>query len=118
MVVRWNQYEIQLSCFMVLAVLSEIRDCDSLNPEGIIMVSCVSCFYTFNDYVLQTGVLLILVIMSIYSNCFVFQGLALLEFRERIENDPYGAFSNWNSNHSGPCLWLGVQCSDGNVQVL
>ncbi|KAK9674196.1 hypothetical protein RND81_12G217600 [Saponaria officinalis] len=75
---RWNPYEIQLSCFMVLAVLSEIRECDSLNPEG----------------------------------------LALLEFRERIEDDPFGAFANWNSNHSEPCLWLGVQCFDGHVKIL
>ncbi|KAK9688778.1 hypothetical protein RND81_09G010400 [Saponaria officinalis] len=78
MVERWNSYEIQLSCFMVLAVLSEIRECDSLNPEG----------------------------------------LALLEFRDRIEDDPYGAFANWNSNHSEPCLWLGVHCQDGKVKML
>ncbi|KAL2925466.1 Protein MALE DISCOVERER 1 [Bienertia sinuspersici] len=78
MVERRNPYEIQLSCFMVLAVLSEFRECESLNPEG----------------------------------------LALLEFRERIENDPYGAFANWDINHSEPCLWLGVQCVDGKVQML
>ncbi|KAJ8423086.1 hypothetical protein Cgig2_020564 [Carnegiea gigantea] len=103
MVVRWSQYEIQLSCFMVLAVLSEIRECDSLNPEGIITVLLMILITTF---------------IFIYSNCFILKGLALLEFRERIENDPYGAFSNWNSNQSGPCLWLGVQCFDGKVQVL
>ncbi|XP_074319288.1 protein MALE DISCOVERER 1-like isoform X2 [Silene latifolia] len=78
MVERWNPYEIQLSCFIMLAVLSEIRKCDSLNPEG----------------------------------------LALLEFRERIEDDPFGAFGNWNPNHSDPCLWLGVQCLDGKVDTL
>ncbi|KAH9625731.1 hypothetical protein KSS87_007927 [Heliosperma pusillum] len=78
MVERWNPYEIQLSCFMVLAVLSEIRECDSLNPEG----------------------------------------LALLEFRERIEDDPYGAFANWNISHSEPCLWLGVECLNGKVKIL
>ncbi|GAB2284378.1 hypothetical protein Dimus_018832 [Dionaea muscipula] len=74
----WNPYEIQLSCFMVLAVLSDIRECDSLNVEG----------------------------------------LALMEFRERIKDDPYGAFLNWNSNHTEPCLWLGVQCIDGKVHNL
>ncbi|GAB4846580.1 hypothetical protein Ancab_025587 [Ancistrocladus abbreviatus] len=78
MVERWNPYEIQLSCFMVLAVLSEIRECGSTNLEG----------------------------------------LALMEFRERIEDDPYGAFSSWNLNHTEPCLWLGVQCRDGKVQML
>ncbi|CAO2836242.1 unnamed protein product [Amaranthus hypochondriacus] len=78
MVERWNPYEIHLSWFMVLAVLSEIRECESLNPEG----------------------------------------LALLEIRERIENDPFGAFANWNANNSEPCLWSGVQCVDGKVQML
>ncbi|XP_021769752.1 protein MALE DISCOVERER 2-like [Chenopodium quinoa] len=78
MVKRWNSYEIQLSCIMVLAILAKIQKCESLNLEG----------------------------------------LALLEFRERIENDPYGAFANWNPNHSEPCAWLGVQCLNGKVKML
>ncbi|GMI64614.1 MALE DISCOVERER1 [Hibiscus trionum] len=45
-------------------------------------------------------------------------GLALLEFRARIDSDPYGAFANWNSNDSTPCLWWGVHCVDGKVQML
>ncbi|XVF87320.1 hypothetical protein PTKIN_Ptkin18bG0110800 [Pterospermum kingtungense] len=45
-------------------------------------------------------------------------GLALLEFRSRIESDPYGAFENWNSNDSTPCMWLGVHCVDSKVQML
>ncbi|KAK8681034.1 hypothetical protein V6N13_053441 [Hibiscus sabdariffa] len=45
-------------------------------------------------------------------------GLALLEFRDRIDSDPYGAFANWNSNDSTPCLWWGVYCVDGKVQML
>ncbi|KAK8279168.1 hypothetical protein V6Z12_D09G093400 [Gossypium hirsutum] len=45
-------------------------------------------------------------------------GLALLEFRARIDSDPYGAFANWNSNDSSPCLWWGVHCVDGKVQML
>ncbi|MBA0683860.1 hypothetical protein Goari_025487 [Gossypium aridum] len=46
------------------------------------------------------------------------EGLALLEFRARIDSDPYGAFANWNSNDSSPCLWWGVHCVDGKVQML
>ncbi|XWS15845.1 hypothetical protein CRYUN_Cryun34aG0036600 [Craigia yunnanensis] len=45
-------------------------------------------------------------------------GLALLEFRARIDSDPYGAFANWNSSDSTPCLWLGVHCVNGKVQML
>ncbi|KAB2026751.1 hypothetical protein ES319_D06G243000v1 [Gossypium barbadense] len=58
--------------------------------------------------------------------CFIIQGslaiitdgLALLEFRARIDSDPYGAFANWNSNDTTPCMWYGVLCVDGNVQML
>ncbi|XVE51472.1 hypothetical protein DITRI_Ditri02bG0043600 [Diplodiscus trichospermus] len=45
-------------------------------------------------------------------------GLALLEFRAKIDSDPYGAFANWNSNDSTPCMWLGVHCVDSKVQKL
>lgn len=45
-------------------------------------------------------------------------GLALLEFQARIDSDPYGAFANWNSNDTTPCMWYGVHCVDGNVQML
>ncbi|KAE8704549.1 putative LRR receptor-like serine/threonine-protein kinase MRH1 [Hibiscus syriacus] len=45
-------------------------------------------------------------------------GLALLEFRARIDSDPYGAFSNWNSNDTTPCFWWGIHCVDGKVQML
>ncbi|XWS19711.1 hypothetical protein CRYUN_Cryun31cG0039500 [Craigia yunnanensis] len=45
-------------------------------------------------------------------------GLALLEFRARIGSDPYGAFANWNSNDSTPCMWLGVHCVYSKVQML
>ncbi|MFQ6670269.1 hypothetical protein Gotur_035266 [Gossypium turneri] len=58
--------------------------------------------------------------------CFIIQGslaiitdgLALLEFRARIDSDPYGAFANWNSNDTTPCMWYGVHCVDGKVQML
>lgn len=45
-------------------------------------------------------------------------GLALLRFRDRIENDPFGALSSWNDGEIDPCFWSGVECSDGIVVAL
>lgn len=48
-------------------------------------------------------------------------GLALLRFRERVVQDPYGVLSNWNNDggdNIDPCSWFGVECSDGKVVVL
>lgn len=36
----------------------------------------------------------------------------------KVDSDPYGIFENWNSDHCDPCLWSGVQCMDGRVQIL
>ncbi|KAI9086124.1 hypothetical protein K1719_031845 [Acacia pycnantha] len=46
------------------------------------------------------------------------EGLALLEFRDRITFDPYEALMNWNPNDGNPCNWLGVRCIDTKVQIL
>ncbi|CAJ2677378.1 unnamed protein product [Trifolium pratense] len=46
------------------------------------------------------------------------EGIALLEFRERITSDPHGALINWDPNDSDPCKWWGVRCVDGKVQIL
>ena len=45
-------------------------------------------------------------------------GQALLEFKEGITSDPYGAFENWNPNDYNPCKWSGVSCVEGKVQML
>lgn len=47
-------------------------------------------------------------------------GLALLKFRERVVNDPFGALANWNDDVGvvNPCSWNGVDCSDGYVVSL
>lgn len=45
-------------------------------------------------------------------------GLALLDFRSRVEMDPYGAFENWDPNDDDPCGWSGVSCADGRVEML
>ncbi|XP_065005499.1 protein MALE DISCOVERER 2 isoform X3 [Musa acuminata AAA Group] len=46
------------------------------------------------------------------------EGLALLEFRSRVESDPYGALENWNPSDSNPCSWTGVYCVGGKVVML
>ncbi|RAL49703.1 hypothetical protein DM860_001994 [Cuscuta australis] len=46
------------------------------------------------------------------------EGLALLKFQERVDYDPYGVFLNWNTEDCDPCMWLGVRCFDGSVQML
>ncbi|XP_042477359.1 protein MALE DISCOVERER 2-like [Macadamia integrifolia] len=46
------------------------------------------------------------------------EGLALLEFREKVDSDPFGAFANWNPDDNDPCMWSGVHCVDGKVQML
>ncbi|XP_010276980.1 PREDICTED: protein MALE DISCOVERER 2-like isoform X2 [Nelumbo nucifera] len=46
------------------------------------------------------------------------EGCALLEFRARVSSDPYGALSNWNPDDSNPCMWSGVHCVDGKVEML
>lgn len=48
----------------------------------------------------------------------IFVGLALLQFKERINKDPYGVFANWDPDHLDPCMWLGVHCLNGKVQKL
>nr|GMD69242.1 probable inactive receptor-like protein kinase At3g56050 [Ipomoea batatas] len=49
------------------------------------------------------------------------EGLALLRFKERVIEDPFGALSSWKYNGDGdlnPCCWFGVECSDGKVVTL
>ncbi|EMS57675.1 putative LRR receptor-like serine/threonine-protein kinase MRH1 [Triticum urartu] len=46
------------------------------------------------------------------------EGLALLELRARVEGDPHGVFHDWDPTDNNPCSWSGVQCSDGNVEIL
>lgn len=46
------------------------------------------------------------------------EGLVLLKFRARIHDDPYNTFSNWDANDGIPCMWTGVHCVDGKVQIL
>ncbi|XP_019704719.1 protein MALE DISCOVERER 2 isoform X2 [Elaeis guineensis] len=45
------------------------------------------------------------------------EGLALLEFRSKVEADPYGALENWDPLADNPCDWSGVHCIDGKVEI-
>ncbi|KAL3695448.1 hypothetical protein R1sor_009524 [Riccia sorocarpa] len=44
------------------------------------------------------------------------EGIALLDFRFAITEDPRGIFSDWNSADPTPCTWTGVYC-DVNRRV-
>ncbi|KAI5005940.1 hypothetical protein ZWY2020_033183 [Hordeum vulgare] len=46
------------------------------------------------------------------------EGLALLELRARVEEDPHRVFDDWDPMDGNPCSWSGVQCSDGKVEIL
>ncbi|CAN8243617.1 unnamed protein product [Cochlearia groenlandica] len=40
------------------------------------------------------------------------QGLALLSFKQSLQNHNNSVFTNWNSSDSNPCLWQGIACND------
>ncbi|CAK9148125.1 unnamed protein product [Ilex paraguariensis] len=59
---------------------------------------------------------LLILALEIHGCCSLSsEGLALLEFRDRVGSDPYGAFANWKANDRDPCIWSGVHCVDGKV---
>lgn len=40
------------------------------------------------------------------------QGLALLSFKQSLQNQRDSVFTNWNSSDSIPCSWQGITCND------
>lgn len=42
----------------------------------------------------------------------------MLKFGAGVDYDPYDTFKNWNFDDSDPCMWSGVHCVDGEVQML
>ncbi|VVA94253.1 unnamed protein product [Arabis nemorensis] len=40
------------------------------------------------------------------------QGLALLSFKQSLQNQKDSVFTNWNSSDSNPCFWQGITCND------
>ncbi|XP_031131354.1 protein MALE DISCOVERER 2-like isoform X2 [Ipomoea triloba] len=69
---------------------------------------------------IQFSYLALLILVSDVHGCCSLnsEGLALLEFRARVEYDPHRALENWNVDDCDPCLWSGIHCVDGNVQML
>lgn len=47
-------------------------------------------------------------------------GIALLKFREKVVNDPYGALTSWKQENgeANPCSWFGIGCVGGHVVSL
>ncbi|GAA0151124.1 hypothetical protein LIER_37232 [Lithospermum erythrorhizon] len=73
---------------------------------------------------LSKAMILFITFLFQFENSFCYslnhEGLALLRFKERVEEDPFGALLDWSDpngdlNH---CSWFGVKCSDGNVVSL
>ncbi|KAL2467350.1 Leucine-rich repeat protein kinase family protein [Abeliophyllum distichum] len=62
---------------------------------------------------------LLILVLELQACCSLnSEGLALLEFRARVECDPSGALGNWNPNDCDPCTWFGVRCLNGEVYML
>nr|XP_017233188.1 PREDICTED: protein MALE DISCOVERER 1-like [Daucus carota subsp. sativus] len=60
-----------------------------------------------------------ILLLKIQGHCFLnSEGLVLLAFRAAVEMDPQGAFRDWNPDDCNPCMWSGVHCVDGQVQML
>ncbi|XP_075090234.1 protein MALE DISCOVERER 2-like isoform X1 [Nicotiana tabacum] len=74
----------------------------------------------WNAYGFKLSYLALLIILYDVHGCSSLnsEGLALLGFRSKVDSDPYGVLANWNPDHCDPCLWSGVQCLAGKVQIL
>lgn len=113
---RWNTYGFKLSYLALLIILYDVHGCSSLNSEGnsILFLDCPTGF----------GVYILIVSSVCYVHLnnglvyFAKQGLALLGLRSKVDCDPYGVLANWNPDHCDPCMWFGVQCLEGKVQML
>ncbi|XAR59255.1 Non-specific serine/threonine protein kinase [Bertholletia excelsa] len=73
-----------------------------------------------NTFGIKLSCLAVLILALEIQGCLSLnsEGLTLLKFREKVIGDPYGVFENWNSNDNDPCMWPGVRCIDGKVQIL
>ncbi|KAK4367175.1 hypothetical protein RND71_015055 [Anisodus tanguticus] len=78
--------------------------------------------WKFSEHRLLIIALLLCLVHQNLSFCWSLndEGWALLRFRERVDNDPFGALSNWKDGDvvENPCTWLGVGCFNGNVVSL
>ncbi|KAL3344127.1 hypothetical protein AABB24_023523 [Solanum stoloniferum] len=74
----------------------------------------------WNTYGFKLSYLALLIILYDVHGCSSLnsEGLALLGLRSKVDCDPYGVLANWNPDHCDPCMWFGVQCLAGKVQML
>ncbi|KAJ8443934.1 hypothetical protein Cgig2_032758 [Carnegiea gigantea] len=77
------------------------------------------------DFGSSIWIMLVLIIALFQLNFFFSsslndEGVALLKFREKVVNDPFGALSRWNEDdrENKPCSWFGIECFDGYVVSL
>lgn len=81
---------------------------------------CKAMGVRWNTNGIQLSCFAVLILILEIQGCWSLnpEGLALLEFRARVDYDPYSAFSNWNPDDDDSCMWFGVHCVDGEVQYL
>ncbi|KAF3452131.1 hypothetical protein FNV43_RR08228 [Rhamnella rubrinervis] len=74
----------------------------------------------WNPFEFGFSFFLVLILVSSIGSCSSLndEGLLLVAFRLKISSDPFGVLENWNTNDENPCLWPGVYCVDGEVQML
>lgn len=114
---RWNACGFKLSYLTLLIILYDVHGSSSLNSEGNSMlgqcywfsISVLAISSSFCPFDCSSS----LTIVDLKN-----KGLALLGFRSKVDSDPYGVLANWNPDHCDPCLWSGVQCLAGKVQIL
>lgn len=63
---------------------------------------------------------LMLLILSLcnflaFVGCLNNEGIALMQFKQAIQEDPEGSMNNWNYSDETPCSWNGVTCKDQKV---
>lgn len=74
----------------------------------------------WNIYGIKLLFLTILILLLEVHECCSLnsEGLALLGFKLNVDYDPNGVLESWNADHCDPCMWSGVECLDGEVQML
>lgn len=62
---------------------------------------------------------ILILLLEVHGCCALnSEGLALLEFKLKVDSDPNGVLENWNADDCDPCMWCGVECLDGKVKTL
>uniref|UniRef100_M0ZUA4 Receptor protein kinase n=1 Tax=Solanum tuberosum TaxID=4113 RepID=M0ZUA4_SOLTU len=69
----------------------------------------------WNTYGFKLSYLALLIILYHVHECSSLNSEGL---RSKVDCDPYGILANWNLDHCDPCMWFGVQCLAGKVQML